>query len=259
MELWSKNSLVAILISLTSLLSACEKRDLSNVVVATMGASLMYSGNGWVEIACTKLGVQCINKAVSSTKVYDYADQLWRGTYASEEELKTIDILLIQFANCDDVCGDEETFFTTAQEYTNNFDTTAVHNQFRRYSTAQCMDYLLKEWQQICIRNNKEMHVLFVTHWHDSRITYNNAVRRLADRWNAEVVELDKKIGFTKEELDQDGNQPSIRYAVDTEQIDGITYGWHPLRGERGLFIQNKMGNILYKKLKKYIFEHSIE
>lgn len=227
-------------------------------MVATMGASLMYSGNGWVEIACSKLGVECMNKAVSSKLVYDYAYQLWQNTYASEDELAKIDILLIQFANCRDVCGQEDSLFSTAQEYVNHLDTTATDNPFRQYSAAQCMDYILKKWQQICVHYNRPMHVLFVTHWHDSRTIYNNAVRRLAIRWNADVVELDKNIGFSKDELDKDGRQPSIKYAVDTEMIDSVEYGWHPLREGKGVYIQHKMGNILSRKLKQYIFERSL-
>lgn len=259
MERWSNNSIIVLLISLSTLLTACESNSKSDIVVATMGASLMYYGNGWVEIACEELGATCINKAVSSALVYDFAYKLWQGNYASEKELQMIDILLIQFANCKDVCGLESTMLPTADDYTAPFSLSELGNPFRQYSNAQCMDYILKKWQQICIKNNRPMHVLLVTHWHDSRTTYNDAVRRLAERWNIEVVELDKNIGFTKEVLDPDGRQPSLKYATDTEVIDGVTYGWHPLRGSKGDYIQHKMGSILYEKLKTYTSEQLIQ
>ena len=223
-----------------------------------MGASLMYSENGWVEYACTQSGARCINKAVSSEMVYDFAYKLWKEEYATPTELQNIDILLIQFANCKDIYGDETTLYATAEEYIVNLDTT-VSKPFKKYSYAQSMDYILKKWQQICNLYNKPMHVLFVTHWHDARTIYNNAVRQLADRWNTEVVELDHNIGFTKEILDSDGRQPSIKYAKDTETIGGIEYGWHPLRGDKGTYIQNKMGSILQEKLETYIQEQKIQ
>lgn len=257
---WLKSNLTIFIVIHVLILTSCEKKELdSDLVVATMGASLMYDGNGWVEFACTKIGAKCINKAVSATMADDFAYKIWKGTYANADELKNIDILLVQFANCKDVYGDETTFFATPEEYIQNLDTTLETNSFKQYSYAQCVDYILKKWQQICSQNNKPMHVLLVTHWHDGRTTYNEAVRKLAIRWNTEVVELDKNIGFTKDILDPDGCQPSIKYAKDTEVIDGVTFGWHPLRGKNGVYIQSKMGNILFEKLKQYISEQEIQ
>lgn len=229
-----------------------------HIVVATMGASLMYPGNGWVEEACNALRVRCINKAVSSALPIHFAQLLWENAYATEQEIKDIDILLIQFANCKDVYGDATTFFPAADNYTRNY-TASSDELFKEYSYAQQIDYILKKWQQICDQNNKPMHVIFVTHWHDGRVEYNTAVRKLAQRCNADVCELDKYIGFTKDQLLLDGTQPSVKYAQDTELIDGVTYGWHPLRGKDGSEIQHKMASILYDKLNNYITTHNIQ
>lgn len=225
--------------------------------MVTMGASLMYSGNGWVEQACQQLNIHCLNKAVSSKMATDFAQQLWNNTFATEDELKQIDILLIQFANCGDVCGDSATLLPTIDDYTRNY-TTFSEELFKEYSHAQCIDYILKKWQQICEQYNKPFHVIFVTHWHDARVTYNTSVRLLAKRWDAEVCKLDKYIGFTKDQPLPDGRQPSIIYAKDTEIIDGIEYGWHPLRGEEGEYIQSVMADILKDKLQEYLKNHSI-
>lgn len=227
-------------------------------VLATMGASLMYSGNGWVEQACERQNIRCLNKAKSSKTTTYFAQQLWLNIYASERELEEIDILLIQFANCGDVCGDSSSLLPTADDYTMKY-TRYYNTMFTEYSYAQQMDYILKKWQQICEQNNKPMHVIFVTHWHDGRVTYNKSVRKLAQRWNAEVCELDKNIGFTKDQPLPDGRQPSVLYAKDTEFINGVEFGWHPLREAQGTYIQSVMAGILEEKLKDYLYIHFTE
>ena len=183
-----------------------------HIVVATMGASLMSPSNGWVEMACEQLHVTCLNKAVSSRMPWHFAQELYKNEYATQKELAAIDILLIQFANCKDVCGDSETLHPTADDYTRNY-TRSSDNLFQEYSYAKQVDYILKKWQEICEQYNKPMHVIFVTHWHDGRVVYNNSVRKLAQRWNADVCELDKYIGFSKDQPLSDGSQPSVLYA----------------------------------------------
>ena len=222
------------------------------LVVATMGASLMYPENGWVEKACENQNMLCLNKAVSGENTRHFAQRLWKNEYATDEELSLIDILLIQFANCQDVYGDSTTLLPTADDYTRNYIEFS-DTLFMEYSRAQQMDYILKKWQQICEEHNKPMHIIFVTHWHDGRTIYNESVRKLAKRWNADVCELDKNIGFTKDKPLPDGRQPSLLYAVDTEMIGDTLFGWHPLRGKEGEYIQSVMADILHEKLVLYV------
>ena len=228
-----------------------SQEEQKQIVLATMGASLMYPKNGWVEKACEQQNIQCLNKAVSSKTVTHFAQQLWGNTYATEEELKKIDILLIQFANAGNIYGDSAAMLPTADDYTRNY-TTFSEELFHEYSYAQRMDYIMKKWQQICEQYDKPMYVIFVTHWHDGRVVYNEAIRKLTQRWNADLCELDKNIGFTKDEPLPDGRQPSILYAVDTEFIDSVEFGWHPLRGDEGEEIQTRMARILEENLKRY-------
>lgn len=252
-----KYLIIGLLMGITCCGISCEKSPEprpnrpKQVVVATMGASLMYPGNGWVEKACQQLDIRCLNKAVSSKMTDYFAQQLWNNTYATEEELKQIDILLIQFANCGDICGQDSAMLLTADDYTRHY-TTFSENLFSEYSHAQRMDYILKKWQQICEQHNKPMQVILVSHWHDGRVTYNKSVRKLAQRWNADVCELDTYIGFTKNQPLPDGRQPSILYAKDMEMINGVEFGWHPLRGEEGEYIQSVMAGILKNKLQAY-------
>jgi len=250
-------SFLTCLISIIWACTGCKQQEeitiprtskLKRIVVGTMGASLMYPGNGWVEKACEAQGFGCINKAVSSATTVDFARLLWQDKYATEEELARIDILLIQFANCRNVYGDSTTLLPTADDYTRHY-TTYNDELFSEYTYAQQMDYILKKWQQICKNHHKPMRVIFVTHWHDGRVVYNRNVRKLAQRWNAGLCELDKHIGFTKDKPLPDGRQPSLLYAKDTEVINGVLYGWHPLRGKEGEYIQSVMANILQEEL----------
>lgn len=169
-----------------------------------MGASLMYSENGWVEQACTNLGYRCFNKAISNETTLQFAQKLWKNEYLTRQELSETNILLIQFANCLDVYGDSSQFYTTADEYTKDY-TNDTSNPFSEYTHAQRMDYILKKWNQLCIQYNKPRHIIFVTHWHDGRVIYNESIRKLAQRWNAGICELDKNIGFTKDKPLPDG------------------------------------------------------
>ena len=230
----------------------------SQLVVGTMGASLMYDGNGWVEQACEQLNIECLNKAVSGETTKHFAQKLWKNEYVNDYELMTIDILLIQFANCKDVCGNDSILLPTAEDYTANY-TEFSDKLFTEYNYAQQMDYILKKWYEMREAVNRPVHIIFVTHWHDGRETYNESVRRLAERWGADVCELDKNIGFTKDEPLPDGSQPSLLYAVDTETINGELFGWHPLRGEKGTYIQSVMAEILKEKLVEYIARNKVK
>ncbi len=254
---------ICIPVVLSSICTSCKKSDNwddpnDKIVVATMGASLMYYENGWVEQACKELGYECFNKAVSGETTLHFAQKIWRNEYAADDELDMIDVVLIQFANCHDVYGDSTTFYQTADEYTKNY-TVQTDKPFYEYSHAQRIDYILKKWQQLCEQRHKPMHVIFVTHWHDGRVTYNESVRKLAQRWNTGVCEIDKNIGFTKYHPLPDGTQPSVLYATDTEFIDDIEYGWHPLRGDEGKDIQGRMADILENCLMNYVHQHHIE
>jgi len=232
--------------------------------VGTMGASLMYNGNNWVEDGCKLCGVTSYNKAESGVGVPSYfADKIWRGTYCTDAEFEAMDILAIQFASSGDVYTG--TFFDTSSEYVEDFDIEDETNQFAvAYTPAQCLDYILKYWQERCYacRNDsdskwyntqygKPCRLMFVTHWHDARVGYNDSIRQVAAKWGGGICEFDKKIGFSKNQ--PIGTlQPSVIYANETETISGVAYGWHPLRGSAGAYIQTKMANIFASSLMEY-------
>jgi len=233
--------------------------------VGTMGASLMYPGNNWVQWGCDFVNATAYNKAESGVGLPSYfADKLWRGTYCTDDEFEDMDILAIQFASSGDVFTSAQGFLDTADDYTQDFDIDDSSNQFvGTYNDAQILDYILKYWQEKCYaqRNNsssrwygtqhgKPCRFLFVTHWHDARTDYNTAIRQVAEKWGGGLCDFASKIGFSKNQPLTNGTQVSVIYAVDTETIGGVTYGWHPLSSSAGAYIQARMANIFANALR---------
>lgn len=228
--------------------------------VATMGASLMYNGNGWVEKGCEIISAACINKAVSGERPPYYANLLYNEAYCTDEQFENIDVLAIQFSNAGNVYIEDN--HLSIEEYEDMID-TGLSNPFNALSDAQCLDYILKKWQKKCYtqKNNansqwygtqfgKPCNFLFVTHWHDARISYNESIRKVASKWGGGVCEFDTRIGFSRNQPMYDGTQVSVTYAVDTEIIGNVVYGWHPLRNADGQkHIQKKMANIFAQAL----------
>lgn len=232
-----------------------DNKSISGIMA--LGASLMNSVNGWFEDSSNKLGIIGMNKAVGGQTPYYHANKIYRGTLCTDQEFEDADILAIQYASSKDL-DSQEGLFPYSEDYTADFDIENSANQFtNKYTHAQTVDYILKYWRERCYeqRNNpnskwhgtkfgKPFRVVFVTYWHDSRDYYNLPVRNLAKRWGASVCPFDEKIGFSKASPMPDGTQTSVLYAMDTQVVDGVTYGWHPSRGDEGKYIQETMGNI---------------
>ncbi|MFP5194101.1 DUF5040 domain-containing protein [Alcaligenes faecalis] len=225
--------------------------------ITLIGASLAHSANAWFAKASRSLGVPGLNKAVSGSVPYLFADRFWRDTLFTSEDFEQADVLAIQFASSPDL-DNTDGLFPTYQEYTANFDPENTENQFAaNYTHAQAVDYILKKWQALCYeqrnvagskwygtQHGKPCRIMFVSHWHDARSYYNDAIRVLAKRWGAQICPFDEKIGFSKSQPLQNGQQVSRLYAQDTQTIDNVVYGWHPLRGLEGEYIQSKMAGI---------------
>lgn len=225
--------------------------------ITLIGASLAHSANAWFAKASRSLGVPGLNKAVSGSVPYLFADRFWRDTLFTSEDFEQADVLAIQFASSPDL-DNTDGLFPTYQEYTANFDPENTENQFAAtYTHAQAVDYILKKWQALCYeqrnvagskwygtQHGKPCRIMFVSHWHDARSYYNDAIRVLAKRWGAQICPFDEKIGFSKSQPLQNGQQVSRLYAQDTQTIDSVVYGWHPLRGLEGEYIQSKMAGI---------------
>lgn len=235
------------LLSLAALATQAQNYD-HHFLLA--GASFAVPENGWFELVCDAFNAEPLNKAVSGDAIKHTASDMFLDRFYSAEELDRIDAFIIMHVHNQDVAstnGIKENY----EEYT--------YDEIQQYNTAY--DYVIKRYKADCYNlkfnpesryyqteNGKPATIILCTHWHDSRITYNQSIRTLAERWQLPLIEWDENIGFTRKVVDADGRQPSIKYAADTEKIYDITFGWHPMRGKEQ-YIQQKIASIAMEKL----------
>ena len=235
---------------IVSLLALTGQAQTYNHHFMLAGASFAVPDNGWFELVCEAFNAEPLNKAVSGDAIKHTASDMYRDRFYTTEELDRVDAFIIMHVHNQDVAstnGIKENY----EDYS--------YDEVQQYNTAY--DYVIKRYKADCYNlkfnpeskyyqteNGKPATIILCTHWHDSRVTYNQSIRTLAERWQLPLVEWDENIGFTRKEVDPDGRQPSIKYAADTEKIYDITFGWHPLRGKEQ-YIQQKMATICMEKL----------
>lgn len=221
------------------------------------GASFASSQNGWFELGCDKLDATPINKAVGGEAISDAANKMIDGTLYTPEELESIDAFVImQVHNMDVFEG--SALKENYTDYTVPFD---------RSNYAAAYDYVIKRYISDCYnlkfdkkskyyntQSGKPVIIVLSTHWHDARSVYNESVRLLAQKWGFPLIEFDKYIGFSKNTPHPVTKQQiSILYTDDnTETIDGVVYGWHPLQG-RDQYIQQRMAAIFVETMRKIL------
>lgn len=229
--------------------------DDSRLTFLLTGASFAIPENGWFEMGCKDLGAEAINKSVSGEAIYHTARRMNLGTFYTTEELDRTDVFVIGHVHNQNVAN-EQWLKENWEDYTSIASTTD-------YSVAY--DYVIKRYIADCrgLKDNPEskyygtedgkpVKIMFCTHWHDSRTTYNPAIRKLAAKWGFPLVEFDENIGFSRLDVESGETQPSIAYAHDTETIGGVKYGWHPLRGSNS-YIQRRMAQIFVDEAAKYL------
>ena len=229
--------------------------DDSRLTFLLTGASFAIPENGWFEMGCKDLGAEAINKSVSGEAIYHTARRMNLGTFYTTEELDRTDVFVIGHVHNQNVAN-EQWLKENWEDYTSIASTTD-------YSVAY--DYVIKRYIADCrgLKDNPEskyygtedgkpVKIMFCTHWHDSRTTYNPAIRKLAAKWGFPLVEFDENIGFSRLDVESGETQPSVAYAHDTETIGGVKYGWHPLRGSNS-YIQRRMAQIFVDEAAKYI------
>lgn len=218
--------------------------------VLLTGASFAFPDNEWFRYVCDDLGITGYNKAVSGETMQHTAQKMHDGTLYTQAEFEDFDIFLI--------------FHSHNQTVT---DTTNLKENYEDYvfpltdRSAQ-WDYVLKKYAAECYaarlntnsrwygtKDGKPYRVVVVTHWHDARTIFNNSIRELQAKWGFTLCELDKRIGFSKNEVHPvTGAQVSILHcdnpSNNTEIIDGVEYGWHPTRN-KGAWIQHRMADII--------------
>lgn len=248
--------LLTLLFSLFLLCGHTAAQDSLKYSILLTGASFASPQNGWFEIGCRQLGARAINRAVGGESIANTANRMAEGTLWSPEELDALDAFVIMQVHNRDVSGTgglKEKY----TDYTTPFD---------RSNYAAAYDYVLKRYFSECYalkdnpkskyygtKSGKPAIVVLCTDWHDARTTYNTAVRRLAARWGLPLVEFDVNIGFSKDTPNPaTGTQQSLLHAQDTQTIEGVTYGWHPQRGE-DKYIQQRMAAIFTDTMQKIL------
>lgn len=221
------------------------------------GASFASPENGWFEAGCKTLDAKPINRAIGGEAIADAANRMANGTLYSPEELEEIDAFVIMQVHDKDVYEDSA-IKGNYQDYPLPFD---------RSNYAAAYDYVIKKYLTDCYNlkfnpkskyyntpGGKPASVILCTHWHDARPTYNNSIRLLGQKWGFPVIEFDKYIGFSKNQLHPVTNeQTSILFTDNnTENIDDVTYGWHQFRGE-DKYIQRRMGAIFVDTMQKVL------
>ncbi len=236
----------------------CQAQDAAEHKPLTFlltGASFAVPENGWFEIGCDDMGANAINKAVSGEAIYHTARRMDAGTFYDAAQLDTIDVFVIGHVHNQNVAN-EQWLKESWEDYTSIASTTD-------YSVAY--DYVIKRYIADCkaLKDNPEskyygtadgkpVKIMFCTHWHDSRTTYNPAIRKLAQKWGLPLRKFDDNLGFSRLDVAAGEDQPSRAYAHDTETINGVKYGWHPLRGDNS-FIQRRMAQIFVEEAASYL------
>lgn len=218
------------------------------------GASFAISENTWFEMGCEAFGIRSINKAVGGEAITHTAVDMFNNRFYTLGELDKASIFVIMHVHNQAVANET----TLKSDYKDYVESDLVNDYAAAY------DYVIKRYQADCLalkdnpqsryygsEKGKPAIIVLCTHWHDSRTIYNADVRKLATKWNLNLVKFDDNIGFTKDVL-VDGKQPSLQYASDTKTFDGQTYGFHPLRG-RNQYIQQKMSKIFVDEMERVV------
>lgn len=240
-----KKITLSIILCLSTLLGFAQSK-----AFMLTGASFAVAENGWFELGCKAFNVEAINKAVSGQAILQTAMGMYNGTFYTTAQLDRTEAFIIMHVHNQNVANTD-----WLKENYEDYEYSAISTN---YSCAY--DYVIKRYKADCLalkdepssqyygtENGKPATIVLCTHWHDSRTIYNPAIRTLASKWNLPLIKWDENIGFTKDVL-ENGKQPSLKYAGDTENIGNVTYGWHPLRGS-GQYIQQKMASIFIQEM----------
>ncbi len=220
------------------------------------GASFASPANTWFEMGCKILHANPINRAVGAEAIANTANRMIDGSLYSKEEFEHLDALVIMQVHDRDVV-DPSQLKENYGDYNTPFD---------RSNYAAAFDYVIKRYITECYElkhdstskyyntpMGKPAIIVLCTNWHDGRVIYNTSVRKLAEKWGLPLVEFDANIGFSKNQPHPVTNEQfSLLYSNDQQVVNGVKYGWHPLRGEDS-YIQQRMASIFAHKMKEIL------
>lgn len=222
--------------------------------IVLTGASFASPTNTWFETGCERIGANPINRAVGGQSILSTVKMMLDGTLYSREELEKMDALVIMQVHEKDVYVSEELGQGKSWQECASCVETGDY--------AVGFDFVIKRYLSDCyeLRNDPESKyygtpsgkpamIVLCTHWHDARSVYNESVRKLAAKWGLPLVEFDSNIGFSSRTTHPvTGENMSLIYADDTQEMNGVRVGWHPLRGKEQ-YIQQKMAAIFADRM----------
>lgn len=230
---------------------------LPNKSILLSGASISESINGYFEHAMLDLGItEYKNLSVAGANIFKLCNDLYSNglNYA-----KGYDLLIISHVHNFDVFNlpdnikdmtveelennDEFGTYITTKDYVNGTPPATLS-----YTTEQLYaigyDYSIKKWISLNYNLKSEIgydsffgkaaQICLYTYWHDARTIYNEAIRKLAKKWNLLLIKDDENIGFSKDRVHPVTKQQySILYTNSSryqklQTIDGVIYGFHP-------------------------------
>lgn len=238
-------------------INAQKTSDKEDYTILLTGASFASENNGWFELGTKFLNAKPINRAIGGEAVVDAANRMAQGTLYSAEELEEIDALVIMHVHERNVAS-----LNGLKE-----DYTEYRTPFDRSNYAAAYDYVIKRYLTECYNlkfNEKSKYyntpfgkpaiIVLSTHWNDSRVIYNQAIRELGARWGFPVIEFDKYVGFSN------GKQhPVTKKAMsqlytngNNETMHNVEHGWHPENGQ-DKYIQQRMAAIYVDAMKRIL------
>lgn len=251
-------ALLAILLPLVAINGQEAKQEKkTDYTILLTGASFASENNGWFELGSKYLNAKPINRAIGGHAIADTANRMAKGELYSEEELEEIDAFVIMQVHEKDVASLEG----LKENYTD------YETPFDRSNYAAAYDYVIKRYLTECYNlkfNKKSKYyntpfgkpaiIVLSTHWHDSRVIFNKAIRELGARWGFPVIEFDKYIGFSKDQNHPVTKQPMSKLFTNGnyETTHGVEHGWHPENGQ-DKYIQQRFAAIYVDAMKRIL------
>ena len=234
--------------------AACGQDENPGYTFVLTGASFASPSN----TGCERIGATPINRAVGGQSILSTVKMMLDGTLYSREELERMDALVIMQVHDRDVYVSEDLGKGKCWEECASCLETGNY--------AEGFDFVIKRYMSDCYnlrddpdskyyrsQSGKPALIVLCTHWHDARTVYNESVRKLAAKWGLPLVEFDANIGFSCHMPHPvTGGQISLIYADDTQVVNGVRVGWHPLRG-KDQYIQRKMAAIFAARMSQLL------
>lgn len=191
-----------------------------NNKIVLVGASFASPGNGWFELACHKLGLTAVNRAIGgqsiisnvAERMLDADETMLHGSlfYVDGKDIfEEVKAFVIMMTHNNDVYLSDKEYEQYSLDY---YHTNGVGTNVK-----MAWDYVIKQYKQWCaeytitqhraqgeqevddILGTKECQILICSNWNYGRTLYNDSSRKLAKRFGLSYCAFDENISLGKE------------------------------------------------------------